>query len=82
MQAEIKVEINHFNEKIEESLDDTDFVVNGEDDFESMYLEDMDEDSNMGISHRDIGMTPSAKEYDDMNIKNRPEAINKYLKLS
>ena len=78
------MEINHFNEKIEESLNDANFMVDGEGDFESMYLEDMDEDSNPGISHGDIRTTPSTKDYDDMHTNDRPddddeEAIDKHL---
>ena len=79
-----QVEINHFNEKLEESLNDANFMVDGEGDFESMYLEDMDEDSNPGISHGDIRTTPSTKDYDDMHTNDRPddddeEAIDKHL---
>jgi hypothetical protein len=86
LQAEIKAEIDRFNRRIEESLDDANFVVDGEGEFDSMYLEDIDDENHLGIRHANDLNTPTAAEYDDMHTDDRPddddeEAIDKYLNV-
>ena len=76
--------IKCFTQQLEESLDNANFAVEGEERYKSMFLDDIELDSNPGIHYRDIDHTPSAEEYDDMNIEDRPddddeEAIDKYL---
>ena len=85
LQADKKAEIEEFNHRLEESLDDTNFVVKGK--FDSMYLDDIDDDANPGIIHADEDHnTPSAEDYRDMHTVERPEdddeeAIDKYLNV-
>jgi hypothetical protein len=69
-----KAEIDKFNRRLEESLDDANFVVEGEGEFDSMYLEDIDDDTNPpGVTHEEDKHTPSAEDYGDMYTDKRPE---------
>ena len=86
LQAEIKAEIDWFNHRIEESLDNASFMVDGEGEFDSMYLEDIEDEDHLGIRHANDLNTPTAVEYDDMHTDDRPddddeEAIDKYLNV-
>ena len=86
LQAEIKTEINRFNCWIEESLDDANFIVDDEGEFDSMYLEDTEDTDHLGICQANDLNTPTATEYDDMHTDDRPndddeEAIDKYLNI-
>ena len=86
LQVEIKAEIDWFNHCIEESLDDAHFMVDGEGEFDSMYLEDILDENHLGIQHANDLNTPTAAEYDDMHTDDRPddddeEAIDKYLNV-
>ena len=69
LQVDQKAVIDAFNTRLEESLDDAHFAVDGEGDFDSMYLDDIDNDLNSGVTHPDDQMTPSTMDYGDMNIK-------------
>jgi hypothetical protein len=42
LQTDKKVEIEAFNCRLEESLDDANFMINGKGEFDSMYLDDFD----------------------------------------
>ena len=78
LQAEIKAEIDQFNHHIKESLDDANFVVNGKGEFDSMYLEDIEDADHLGIHQANDLNIPTAAEYDDMHMDDRPdEAIDK-----
>ena len=86
LQAEIKAEIDHFNRRIDISLDDANFIVDGEGEFDSMYLEDTEDDNHLGICYEHDLNTPTAAEYDDMHTDDRPddndeEAIDKYINV-
>ena len=81
--ADKKKEIEDFNSQLEESLNDANFMVEGEGEFESMYLSDIEEDVNSGV-RREEDTTPSQEDYGDMHIDDRPEdddqeAVDKYL---
>ena len=84
---EIKAEIDQFNHCINESLDDANFIVDGEGGFDSMYLEDIEDENHLGICHTTNDLnTLTAMEYDDMHTDDRPddddeEAIDKYLNV-
>jgi Reverse transcriptase (RNA-dependent DNA polymerase) len=85
LQPNLKAEIDCFNKRITESLDDTNFAVEGDGDFVSMYLEDIDHDNHLGVRHGN-DLTPSDEEYDDMHVGARPddddeEAVDKYLNV-
>jgi hypothetical protein len=86
LQADKKAEIDEFNRKLDETLDDANFIIEGDGEFESMYLEDIDYDMNPGVTRADDINTPSPEDYDDMNTEERPEeddeeAIDKYLNV-
>jgi hypothetical protein len=79
-------EIDAFNEKLKEILDDGDFILNEDQEFQGMYLDDVevdDRNANLGIQHGD-DMTPTAEEYGDMIVDERPDdddedVIDNYL---
>ena len=81
------MEIDQFNHCIDESLDNANFIVDGEGEFDSMYLEDINNDKHLGIFHVNDLNTLTAAEYDDMHTDDRPddddeeEAIDKYLNV-
>ena len=86
LQAEIKAEIDQFNHRIKESLDDANFVVDGKGEFDSMYLEDIEDTHHLGTRQANDLNMPTATEYDDMHTVDRPddddeEAIDKYLNV-
>jgi hypothetical protein len=58
LQADKKAEIDEFNRRLEESLDDANFVIEGEGEFESMYLDDVEEDENPGVTYMNDANTP------------------------
>jgi hypothetical protein len=66
LQADKKAEIDEFNRKLEEALDDANFVIEGKGEFEPMYLDDIDKDENPGVALDDAN-TPADEEYGDMN---------------
>ena len=79
-------EIERFTKQLNESLDDANFAVQDDAEYEHMFLDDVDLDDNPGIQYGDAGHTPNADEYGDMNIEARPddddeEAIDKYLNV-
>ena len=86
LQADKKAEIDEFNCRLEESLNDANFIVEGEGKFESMYLDDIEDDVNSGIAYSSDINTPSMEDYGDMHTEDRPEeddeeAIDKYLNV-
>ena len=85
LQVEIKAEIDQFNRRIEESLDDANFIVDGKGEFDSMYLDDREDTDHLGICQANDLNTPIAAEYDDMHTDDRPddddEEANKYLNV-
>ena len=66
LQTDKRAEIEEFNRRLEESLDDANFVIEGEGEFESMYLDDIEEDENPGVAYMYDANTPSPEDYDDM----------------
>ena len=81
-----KQQINIFNAKPEERLDDTSFMVDGVSGFDSAYLDDIkDDQENPGVVS-DRGITPTDEDYGDMITGERPEAddeeaVDKYLNV-
>jgi hypothetical protein len=68
------------NQRFNESL------VEGEGEFESMYLDDINDDMNPGVICKDDQNTPSPEDYKDMHTDERPEdddeeAVDKYLNV-
>ena len=86
LQEDKKAEIEEFNRRLEESLSDANFVIEGEGEFDSMYLDNVDDDENPGVARADEDQTPSHEDYGDMHVDERPEdfdeeAVDKYLKV-
>ena len=72
--------------RLKSHLMNADFVVDGEGEFDSMYLEDIEDTDHLGIRQANDLNTPTAAEYDDMHTDDRPddddeEAIDKYLNV-
>ena len=85
LQTEIKTEIDQFNQQLDDSLDAANFIVDGGE-FESIYLDDIEDDDHLGIVHGDDLNMPSAAEYDDIHTGDRPddddeEAMDNYLNV-
>jgi hypothetical protein len=51
LQADTKAEIKEFNQQLNESLNDTNFMINVDGNFDSIYLKDIDDDVNPGVIH-------------------------------
>jgi hypothetical protein len=66
LQEDKKAKIEEFNQQLKESLDNTNFMVKNEGEFKSMYLDDIDDDSNPGVIHGDEAHTPSVEDYGDI----------------
>ena len=60
---ELKAEIDGFKCHIEESLDNANFVVDSEGEFDIMYLEDIKDEDHLGIHHANDLNMPTAAEY-------------------
>jgi hypothetical protein len=62
-------------------------VEAGEGDFESMCLDNIEEDENPGVAYTNNGDTPSPEDYNDMLMANQPDendkeaSNNKYLNI-
>ena len=84
LQEDLKKEIEEFNERLEQCLSDENFMIEGDGRFDSMYLDDIDDDDiNAGIAVNQ-GLTPMEEDYADMLTEERPEAddeeaVDKYL---
>jgi hypothetical protein len=86
LQADKKAELNKFNRRLEESLGDANFIVEGKGEFDSLYPDDIDDDLNSGVTCKNDRNTPSTEDYRDMHTDKRPddneeEAIDKYLNV-
>jgi hypothetical protein len=67
-------------------LDNTNFIVAGEGEFDSTHLYDIDDDMNPGVICADDKDMPSAEDYGDMHTNERPkdddeEAMDNYLNV-
>ncbi len=67
LQEDIKKQIDDFNQKLEDALDDANFQVDGDGKYTSMYLNDIEcpDDTNSGMAQEEENV-PSLEEYDDM----------------
>ena len=84
LQEDLKKEIEEFNERLEQCLSDENFVIEGDGNFDSMYLDGIDDDDNNAGVAANQGITPTEEEYGDMLAQERPEAdeeeaVDKYL---
>jgi hypothetical protein len=84
LQEDIKKQINELNKKLEEMLNDKNFLLFNEG-FQGMYIEDIEDlmESHSGAIHEETN-TPSDEDYGENFPSEQPEdddeeAINKYL---
>jgi hypothetical protein len=73
LQADKKLEIETFNDQLAASLDDANFTVNGEGEFDSLYLQDIDDDLHSGIRCKEDETTPTAEDYGDTDTDDQPD---------
>jgi hypothetical protein len=84
LSEDTKAKVKDFEKKLREHLDDSNFILQGEDGIELKMLEDLDDDSN-GAMVED-GITPMEEEYDGMIVEECPEAndkevVDRYLNM-
>ena len=76
MQEDLKKEIEEINERLEQCLSDENFMIEGDGNFDSMYLDDIDDDDNNAGVAANQGITPTEEEYRDMLAEERPDESN------
>jgi hypothetical protein len=87
LQADKKTEIEEFNRRLDDALDDANFIIDGNGEYDTWYLDDIeDEDLNPGVVRTIDANMPSTENYGDMLIEERPEeddeeAMDKYLNI-
>jgi hypothetical protein len=84
LNEDTKANVKEFEEKLGECLDDSNFILQGEDGVNLKMLEDLD-DEGIGTMMEDR-ITPTEEEYDDMIVEECPkandeEALDKYLNM-
>jgi len=84
LREDLKKEIEEFNERLEPCLSDENYVIEGDGNFDSMYLDDIDDDDNNAGVAANHGITPTEEEYRDKLAEEQPvaddeEAVDKYL---
>jgi hypothetical protein len=84
LNEDTKAKVKEFEKKLGEHLDDSNFILQGEDNVDLKMLEDLD-DEGIGAVMED-GITPTEEEYDGMIVEERPkaddeEALDKYLNM-
>jgi hypothetical protein len=84
LHEDIKKRIKDFDKKLEGRLDDSNFILQGEDNVDLRFLEDIVDDNGIGAIG-EKGIMPTGEEYGDMLVKECPEeddeAIDKYLNM-
>jgi hypothetical protein len=73
LQADTKLHIATFDAELTASLDDVNFIRNGEGEFDSLYLQDIDDDLHSGIRCAEDETTPTPADYGDMHTDDRPD---------
>jgi hypothetical protein len=84
LNEDTKAKVKEFKKKLGECLDDSNFILQGEDGVDLKMLEDLD-DEGIGAMVED-GITPTKEEYGDMIVEEHPkandkEAVDKYLDM-
>ena len=85
LQADIRKQIDEFNQKLEDRLDDANFRLNIDEEADLSFLEDIEIDDSGGAT-TEHGVAPDDEEYGDMLRGERPEdddeeAIDRYLNM-
>jgi hypothetical protein len=84
LNEDTKAKVKDFEKKLGECLDDSNFILEGEDDIDLKMLEDLDDDS-IGAMVED-GITLTEEQYDGMIVEecfeaNDDEAVDRYLNM-
>jgi hypothetical protein len=84
LNEDMKAKVKEFEKKLREHLDESNFILQGEDNVDLKMLEDLD-DEGIGTMMED-GITPMEEEYDGMIVEEHPkaddeEALDKYLNM-
>jgi hypothetical protein len=84
LHEDIKKQIEDFDKKLKGCLNNSNFILQGEDNVDLRFPEDIVDDN--GISALgEKGITPTGEEYGDILVKEYPEeddeAIDKYLNM-
>jgi hypothetical protein len=84
LNEDVKAKVKEFEKKLGECLNDSNFILQGEDNVNLKMLEDLD-DEGIGTMMED-GITPTEEEYDGMIVEEHPEAddkeaLDKYLNM-
>jgi hypothetical protein len=84
LNEDTKAKVKEIEKKHGECLDDSNFILQGEDNVDLKMLEDLD-DEGIGVVMED-GITPMEEEYDGMIVEECPEAndeeaLDKYLNM-
>jgi hypothetical protein len=84
LNEDTKAKVKEFEKKLGERLDDSNFILQGEDNVNLKMLEDLD-DEGIGTVMED-GITLTEEEYDGMIVEECPEAndeeaLDKYLNM-
>jgi hypothetical protein len=84
LHKDIKKQIEDFDKKLKGRLDNSNFILQGEDNVDLRFPEDIVDDNGIGAIG-EKGITPMGEEYGDMLVKEHPEeedkAIDKYLNM-
>jgi hypothetical protein len=84
LHEDIKKRIEDFDKKMKGRLNDSNFILQGEDNVDLRFLEDIVDDNGIGAIG-EKGITPMGEEYGDMLVEEHPEeddkAIDKYLNM-
>ncbi len=70
-----KAKVKELEKKLGEHLDDSNVILQGENDVDLKMLEELD-DEGIGTMVED-GITPTEEEYDDMIVEEHPKADDK-----
>jgi hypothetical protein len=75
LNEDTKAKVKEFEKKLRERLDDSNFILHGEENVDLKMLEDLD-DKGIGTMMED-GITPTEEEYDGMIVEEHPKANSK-----
>jgi hypothetical protein len=84
LNEDTKANVKVFEKKLGERLDDSNFILQGEDNVNLRMLEDLDDEGIDAVM--EDGITPTEEDYDGMIVEERPkaddeEALDKYLNM-
>jgi hypothetical protein len=86
LNEDMKAKVEEFKRKLRECLDDSNYILQGEDGIDLKMLEDLDDEGMLIGAMMEDGITLMDEEYDDMIVEEHPEAndkeaVDKYLNM-